>query len=100
MTVVAPVGEIDIATIQPVREALEATAGPLRLDLSAVTFLDTTGLRLVVEQERVCRAAHRPFSIVAGPADVQRIFDIAGLRDRLPFTSPDGTPAGGTPPAA
>jgi anti-anti-sigma factor len=87
-TVVVVEGEVDIATVEAVRQALKRTAGPLLLDLSGVTFLDTSGLRLVVEQDRDAKATGRPFSIVAGPPEVQRLFDIAGLRDRLPFVTP------------
>jgi anti-sigma B factor antagonist len=93
-TTVAPEGEMDIATVDVVRTALAATAGPLVLDLTRVTFLDTSGLRLIVEQDRDAKAAGRPFTLVAGPEEVQRLFDIAGLRDRLPFAPPAEGPAG------
>jgi anti-sigma B factor antagonist len=84
--VVAPSGEIDLSTVDVLRtriEELEA-AGSTRLvlDLRRVSFLDTTGLRLIVEQAR------RPdvdLSLIAGEPPVQRIFEITGLLDSLPF---------------
>jgi anti-sigma B factor antagonist len=51
------------------------------LDLRSVTFLDTSGVRLVVaEQRRAQEEGHR-FAVVRGPDTVQRIFDISGLSD-------------------
>ncbi|HEX8073721.1 MAG TPA: STAS domain-containing protein [Thermoleophilaceae bacterium] len=80
--IVAPKGEIDMATANRVAEAL-AGAGPeqrvIVLDLREVTFLDTSGVRLVVaEQRRAQEGSHR-FAVVRGPAGVQRIFSISGL---------------------
>ena len=85
---VAPRGEIDLATIDLVREAVERErqAGDrLVLDLRDVGFMDTSGLRYVVE---VCDRAERDgFSValVRGPRAVQRVFEVAGLEPRLPF---------------
>ncbi len=85
VTVVSVAGEVDIATVEAVRDVLEPIRGAVVLDLGGVTFLDTSGLRLVVERDRRSRADGDPFSILPGPDDVQRLFDIAGLRERLPF---------------
>ena len=80
--VVAPVGEIDLATV-PVVEAEIAAAidetPALILDLRDVTFIDSAGLRLVLETSR--RAI--PFSVVRGPREVQRVFGLVGLDERL-----------------
>ncbi|WP_037503506.1 STAS domain-containing protein [Solirubrobacter soli] len=80
--VVAPVGEIDLATV-PVVEAEIAAAidetPALVLDLRDVTFIDSAGLRLVLETSR--KAA--PFSVVRGPREVQRVFGLVGLDERL-----------------
>ena len=80
--VVAPVGEIDLATIDAleaeVRAAL-AEDGPLVLDLREVTFIDSAGLRLVIETSRDASA----FSVVRGPREVQRLFGLVGLEERL-----------------
>jgi anti-anti-sigma factor len=80
--VVAPAGEIDLATI----EVLDAEVGAaltdaehLVLDLREVTFIDSAGLRLVLETSR---KAGR-FSVVRGPREVQRVFGLVGLEERL-----------------
>jgi len=80
--VVAPAGEIDLATIDAVEAEVEAAladAPALVLDLREVTFIDSAGLRLVLETSR---KAGR-FSVVRGPGEVQRVFDLVGLDQRL-----------------
>jgi anti-sigma B factor antagonist len=84
-----PVGELDMATVGRVRERLdELTAAGFKrviLDLRGATFLDSSGLRLVVDANEC--SAHDGWSleIIAGPDAVQRPFDVAGLTARLPF---------------
>ena len=82
--VVAPSGEIDMATADRVADALRdggAAHDVVVLDLRGVTFLDTSGVRLVVaEQRRAQEEGHR-FAVVRGPDTVQRIFTISGLSD-------------------
>ena len=51
--VVAPRGEIDLLTAPEVRDALVAAPGPrVALDLRGVGFLDTSGLRVILENDR------------------------------------------------
>jgi anti-sigma B factor antagonist len=86
--VVAPVGELDLGTVGAVRSALAARppgCHRLVLDLSALTFFDTSGMRLVVETLQDARQRGTELAIVRGPEDVQRLFALAGMDDRLPF---------------
>ena len=49
-------GELDMATAQAVSSALAPwvqAGGPVILDFSAVTFMDTMGLRVLIEAARV-----------------------------------------------
>jgi anti-anti-sigma factor len=76
------VGEIDLATIGALEAEVQAALaedGALVLDLREVTFIDSAGLRLVLETSR--KAA--PFSVVRGPREVQRVFGLVGLDERL-----------------
>lgn len=91
--VVAPRGEIDLATVGLVREAVEREhqAGEdLLLDLRGVGFMDTSGLRYVLEL--VEHGARDGFSVqlVRGPRAVQRVFEVSGLEPRLPFVDEPG----------
>ena len=84
----APQGEIDLATVDLVREAVEREqqpGEPLVLDLRDVSFMDTSGLRYVLElNDRVSRGGPS-LRLVRGPRAVQRVFEVSGLEERLPF---------------
>jgi anti-anti-sigma factor len=86
--IVAPRGEIDLATIGLAREAVERELQPgedLVVDFRGVGFLDTSGLRWVLElKERAAREAFQ-LRLVRGPRAVQRAFEVAGLEPRLAF---------------
>ncbi len=80
--VVAPAGEIDLAPVDVLGAEIEAASGEtdaLVLDLRGVTFIDSAGLRLVLQTSRGVER----FSVVRGPREVQRVFDLVGLDDRL-----------------
>ena len=84
--VVAPEGELDMATADSLRAALEGDRGDARvlvLDLRRLGFLDTSGLQLVFEQQRRAEREGFSFVLVRGQRHVQRLFDIAGMNDRL-----------------
>ena len=80
-------GELDLSTVAKVQEALqrvEADPPPvIVLDLSKLTFLDSTGLRCLVTADQRARAAGRRLVIVRGPDAVQRVFEITRLEERL-----------------
>jgi anti-anti-sigma factor len=86
---VCPCGEVDIGTVGQIREQLgNVTASGARrvvLDLRGVTFLDSSGLHLVLEADAASRTQGWEFGLVGGPADVQRVFDLTGARAKLPF---------------
>jgi anti-sigma B factor antagonist len=86
---VCPFGEVDIDTAGQIRERLEGAtatgAKRLVLDLRGVTFLDSTGLHMVLEADAASRAQGWEFALVGGPPDVQRVFDLTGARASLPF---------------
>ena len=69
----------------------------LILDLRGVGFMDTSGLRLVIEEQRRAAGAGYRFAVVRGPSRVQRLFEIAGLAgdDAQLFIDAPTEPAGG-----
>lgn len=91
-TVVTPRGELDMATAGELHDALAAVEGPLTLDLSALRFVDTSGLRLVLEVTDQARREGRAFAVVPGLPSVQRLFEMAGVAELVPFT--DGSSRG------
>jgi anti-anti-sigma factor len=82
-------GEMDIANADDVERELlrvEATdALSIVLDLSTLRFIDSTGVRLLLcAYARSRRDANR-LVLLRGPAAVQRVFELTGVADRLPF---------------
>ena len=96
---VCPIGEIDLATVDSIRrkidECVAAGCERLVLDLRGVTFMDSTGLHLVLETHAAAREEGWELLVVEGPDSVQRVFEVTGLRDRLPFVDapPSLTPS-------
>jgi anti-anti-sigma factor len=80
-------GELDLSSVGKVQEELrrvEAEAPALLvLDLTNLTFLDSTGLRAVVTADERARENGRRFVVVRGPDAVQRVFAITRLEERL-----------------
>jgi anti-anti-sigma factor len=91
---VALMGELDLSTVAKVQEELrkvEATAPPtMVVDLSKLTFLDSTGLRCIVTADERARDEGRRVVIVRGPDAVQRVFTITRLEERLEMVDDAG----------
>jgi anti-sigma B factor antagonist len=90
----APAGELDIATVPLLEAAFDEVergdADAIVVDLSEVTFIDSTGMQLLLRMNERCSQAGR-LEIISSPA-VERLLDITGLRDQLPVRSNDRTP--------
>jgi anti-sigma B factor antagonist len=80
-------GELDMAAEDELETAIVscANAARLTLDLSQLTFMDSTGLTLVLLADDLCKAHGIAFALAPGPRQVQRVFEIAGVLERLPF---------------
>ncbi|MCW3027782.1 MAG: anti-sigma-factor antagonist [Solirubrobacterales bacterium] len=80
-------GELDIAAAEDLEAAVIpcADAAALTLDLSRLSFMDSTGLTVVLLADALCKARGIAFALVPGPRQVQRVFEIAGLLEKLPF---------------
>ncbi len=81
-------GEVDLATSPRVRDAvIDALAAepPARLvvDLSDVSFLDSTGIGALVAGRNKAAALGVPFVVRNPQRMVHRVLDIAGLLDVL-----------------
>jgi anti-anti-sigma factor len=86
-SVVAPRGELDMATQAELRAALERQAeqGAVTLDLSGLRFMDTSGLRLILETAEASRRGEFAFAVLPGTPAVQRLFELAGVTELVPF---------------
>lgn len=85
-------GELDLATVPEAEKAIaeaRSEAAPLEVDLSGITFIDSSGLRLIVQIDAACRADGRDLVLRPGPRGVQRVFDLAGVVGILPFRDPE-----------
>jgi len=91
-------GELDLSSVgrvDDVLERVESDAPPLVvLDLSRLTFLDSTGLRCVVTADERARSQGRRLAIVKGPEAVHRVFTITRLEERLDIVEDDSALAG------
>lgn len=76
-------GEIDVAAADALAAALQPDGGrPLVVDLSATTFMDSTGVRALVTAQRtgVHIAAIRNV-----PPRIKQLFEVLGLTQVLPI---------------
>jgi anti-sigma B factor antagonist len=98
-------GELELTTADPVEQELrrvEHTWAPIiAIDLCRLTFIDSTGMRLLLQAEdRSSRGTSR-LVLTRGTEAVQRIFEICDLTNRLPFVeelSPPDTARDQAPP--
>lgn len=90
-TVVALSGELDFGTVGQVQARLGELRDqgvPTVLDLDGLTFMDSTGIRLVLTAcEDACRRDWS-FRVTRGSERVQRVLGAAQVIDRLPYDDP------------
>jgi anti-sigma B factor antagonist len=87
------VGDLDLATVPTLAACLARlrTAGCRHVifDLSDLAFMDSSGLRFILECHAESRQDGFTMALVPGPPAVQMLFKLTGTRDRLPFVDPD-----------
>ncbi len=86
---IAPAGELDIATApefeQAIAEVTRAGTAELVLDLRALTFMDSTGLRMLVQTNAQATEHGFELSIWRGSRQIDKLFAVSGLEDHLPL---------------
>ena len=95
VTIVQPRGELDLVTVESLRAALDAIprVGRLVLDLRGLSFIDSSGLHLLVVLHQRAQRDGSQLSLVAPPAPVDRVIQVCGLDTVLPFVAVvDGEP--------
>ena len=80
-------GELDFTHVDAARKALHGLVlmrrGRLALDLRALTFMDTTGVRLILQALHRAEDCGADFALVRGPYEVQHVLELVGLTDQL-----------------
>jgi anti-anti-sigma factor len=87
--VLAPRGELDMATVgaveQELRRLVDSGFRTLVLDLGGLSFMDSTGLHLVARWTAESSRDGFAFELEPGPPAVQRVFELAGMTEELPL---------------
>ena len=83
IVVVAPTGEVDLASAGELRQGLEraeseASSG-LVIDLRQVGFIDSTGIGELVGCHRRCREAGRALAFVVPEGTISKILKVTGM---------------------
>lgn len=87
-------GELDLATAPRLSAAVAQhhDAQLLVLDLTAVTFIDSTGVRILIEADRFCAGSGSRVVVLArGP--VRRVLDLCELDGWLTLVTDHPSPA-------
>lgn len=76
-------GELDLATVPVLRDRLDSMApgapSPLVIDLSAVTFIGSAGLALLVDMHNKCSERGTSLAVVAAGTVVPRAIQVTAL---------------------
>jgi anti-sigma B factor antagonist len=84
-------GEIDAHSSESFASALEA-AGELssvvKVDMSGVTFMDSSGLRVLVEAQQRAEAGGPTLVLRSPSRQIVRLLDLAGLTETFEIDAP------------
>jgi len=87
--VIAPEGELDFARVGEFREALlraDRAAASIVVDLSSVSFIDSSGLGALVDLYGRVRRGNRQLAVVApGGTAAAVLLNLSGLQTRMPI---------------
>ena len=77
-------GELDASSAEQLRLAVAAIAeGDIGLDLSAVTFVDSSGLASIIEASLVLQGQGRSLAVDERSAVVSRVLELSGVDAHL-----------------
>jgi anti-sigma B factor antagonist len=87
--VIALSGELDLAGAAALEQELARLEGEpptaIVLDLRDVSFMDSSGLRLIAVASRRAEERGARLALVPGGEQVMRVFEITRMRERLDF---------------
>jgi anti-sigma B factor antagonist len=87
-------GELDMASAPRLQSAVEGDqllAEPtVVLDLEGLSFVDSTGLRIILLARERCREREQAFAVTRGSQQVQRLLSVTGVAEHLrTISTPD-----------
>jgi len=84
-------GELDVATVPRARAQLEAALTPgikgLVLDVSRVTFMDSSGLGFLLGRYRWFMERGGAVAVAGARSQVKRVLELSGLAKIMPVTA-------------
>jgi anti-anti-sigma factor len=87
-------GELDLASAPSAEEELsraaESNVERVIVDLSRLTFMDSTGLAMLVKASRAAKESGRRFAVIKGGAQVERLFSLTGMDEELELIDAPG----------
>jgi anti-anti-sigma factor len=96
LSTVVVAGEVDLSSVSVLRRAIDdawnARPKTLRIDVSNVTYFDSTGLREFTRTFEDCRRDRVTFEIVGASRNVRRVFVLTGLSYLLGRGDQDDAP--------
>jgi anti-sigma B factor antagonist len=94
-------GELDLAGVPTFRAAVRdldvSCHRRVVLDLGRVSFIDAAGLHAVLDLHDECLDVSTALTILPGPRQVQRVFQLTGADEFLPLMSAATRDRGGKP---
>jgi anti-anti-sigma factor len=101
-TIIRLAGEFDLASYERFQEELgrllDSETDSLVLDLVGLEFIDSTGLRVLVQIDSLARRDGFDFTVLSGDGQVRQVLRASGLDGVLPLVDPSGiVPASDSP---
>ncbi len=80
-------GELDMANSPLLQTSMQSdelgSAKTVVLDLQGLTFLDSTGLRIILAAREQCWRRGQEFAVTPGSQQVQRLLSVTGVGEHL-----------------
>ena len=89
-------GDIDVATARELKDelalAIAGRPGPVRVDLDAVPFLDSTGIKVLLEAAVLLERSGRLLYVSRPSPQAARTIELCHVTERLKVLDVDATP--------
>jgi anti-anti-sigma factor len=101
-TIIRLIGDFDLASYDRFQEELERLLDnetkSLALDLVGLEYIDSTGLRMLMQIDALARRSRFDFTVLCGKGRVRAVLRTSGLDGVLPLVDPSGmVPASDSP---